>query len=567
MKQIATMKQISVISALILSATLMGCGGGASTSDDKPASLLPDGFVLSSASSSSAPAGNGSSSSIANGAKTTLPVYENFEAVDIDGFLSANYKHLSTDTTLPLYYVTSGYPVSTNPDGVPRILLTNWTSKALWLSNSRFTLGQTRLEAGTTSADPTVATWGELDLSKPYKLSFCVKDTKPSTSKRMMIFVDNNTTVQANSIHGNGNRIMYELTSVLVPGQRYTVTSAVGSSSSFLQVRVESGTDVVIDDLVLEYQDAPYTGSIPTCVVDTSFVRPVATASSASSAASSVVSSVASSAASSASSSSVSSSASSDAGTTSSTASSASSSSTSSTPAPSIAWNVYNADLHPTTAGSLILADGSSAAFSYSGASPANADFFAANGAGIMAFTATTAADKLYAQYNPIVPTTITYPRHYTAVIRAKGDGTNRVLELDTSLLDGTSGSRVKLILRADGTNQGAQVEKVDGTLSLAKYDSAVPYNNFRTYQLVITLATATTGSVDVYVPGNDTPVITYATGTLLAGTANYVRIGDGGSSAFKSDLDWLIWTESGSYKPSELVGKLPSGLGDTTGY
>ncbi|RYY02828.1 MAG: hypothetical protein EOO53_11380 [Gammaproteobacteria bacterium] len=316
------MKQISVISALILSATLMGCGG-ASTSDDKPASLLPDGFVLSSASSSSVPAGNGSSSSIANGAKTTLPVYENFEAVDIDGFLSANYKHLSTDTTLPLYYVTSGYPVSTNPDGVPRILLTNWTSKALWLSNSRFTLGQTRLEAGTTTADPTVAAWGELDLSKAYKLSFCVKDTKPSTSKRMMIFVDNNTTVQANSIHGNSNRIMYELTSVLVPGQRYTVTSAVGSSSSFLQIRVESGTDVVIDDLVLEYQDAPYTGSVPACVADTSFVRPVATASSASSAASSVVSSVASSA----SSSSVSSAASSDVGAVSSTASSAVSSS------------------------------------------------------------------------------------------------------------------------------------------------------------------------------------------------------------------------------------------------
>lgn len=274
------LKTLNSIIAILITSGLVACGGGSpSSSDDKPDSLLPPDLVLSSSSSSVA-SSDGSNSSSGGIVKTSLPIYENFEAIDIDNFLTANYKNLSTDTSLPFYYATSGYPLSTIPNGVPRILLTNWTSNALWFGNARFTLGQTRLEAETTTADPTVATWGELDLSRPYRLSFCVKDTLPSTSRRMMIFVDNNTSAQINSIHGNSNRIMYETTSNLTPGTRYSIESSVGTSTSFLQMRVESATDVIIDDLLLEYQDTPYTGAIPTCTADNSFVRPVATSSS-----------------------------------------------------------------------------------------------------------------------------------------------------------------------------------------------------------------------------------------------------------------------------------------------
>lgn len=289
------MKQVNIFCALLLSSVLVGCGGGASSASDKPTSLLPSDFVLISSSSSSQSSSGSASNSSSGLVTTALPIYENFEAVDIDGFFSADYKHLSTDTTLPFYYATSGYPVSTNPGGVPRILLTNWTSKALWFGNSRFTIGQTRLEHETTTADPTIPTWGELDLSKAYRISFCVKDAKPLAAKHFIIYVDNNTSNQANSINGNPNRIYYADSPTLVPGQRVVVESSVGTAKSFLQFRVESSADVIIDDLVIEYQNSPYTGSIPACVADASFVRPVATSSSASSVISSVASSAASS--------------------------------------------------------------------------------------------------------------------------------------------------------------------------------------------------------------------------------------------------------------------------------
>ena len=60
---------------------LIACGGGSpSSSDDKPDSLLPPDLVLSSSSSSVASSG-GSNSSSGGIVKTSLPIYENFEAI------------------------------------------------------------------------------------------------------------------------------------------------------------------------------------------------------------------------------------------------------------------------------------------------------------------------------------------------------------------------------------------------------------------------------------------------------------------------------------------------------
>jgi hypothetical protein len=47
----------------------------------------------------------------------------------------------------------------------------------------------------------------------------------------------------------------------------------------------------------------------------------------------------------------------------------------------------------------------------------------------------------------------------------------------------------------------------------------------------------------------------------------NFIRMGDGGSSAYHAQLDWLIWTEEGAYLPSQLQGKLPANIGVTTDY
>jgi hypothetical protein len=206
--------------------------------------------------------------------------------------------------------------------------------------------------------------------------------------------------------------------------------------------------------------------------------------------------------------------------------------------------------------------------FALSNASPAEADFFSAAD-GQLTFDSTAAAgDKLYAQFNRTLPASISYPRNFTLLAGVTGNGTNRALEIDTVLGDGSSSSRIKMLLRADGSNQGVQLEKIDGSTSKQSYDSAAPFNDFRIYQVAVSLTSATSGSVKVYAQGSDEVLIEYE-GSLLAGGSsdNYVRIGDGGSSAYFAKVDWLLWTDDGAYAPSQLLGKLPSNIGVITGY
>ena len=244
------------------------------------------------------------------------------------------------------------------------------------------------------------------------------------------------------------------------------------------------------------------------------------------------------------------------------------SSTPSSSPAQIISWNSYNGELHPTATGAISLAGNSMGEFALTNAAPVAADFFSvANGVATFDSSA-VAGDKLYAQFNRSLPASISYPRNFTFLAGVTGNGTNRVLEIDVALGDGSSSSRIKMLLRADGSNQGVQLEKIDGSTSKQAYDSAAPFNDFRIYQVAVSLASATTGSVKVYAQGSDDVLIEYE-GTLLAGGAsdNYVRIGDGGSSAYYAKLDWLIWTDDGIYTPSQVKGKLPANIGVTTGY
>jgi pectate lyase len=253
---------------------------------------------------------------------------------------------------------------------------------------------------------------------------------------------------------------------------------------------------------------------------------------------------------------------------TSSSSSVVSSSASSSSGPANISWNSYSGELHPTATGSISLAGGTMGEFALSNGSPAEADFFSAAD-GQLTFDSTAAAgDKLYAQFNRTLPASISYPRNFTLLAGVTGNGTNRALEIDTVLGDGSSSSRIKMLLRADGSNQGVQLEKIDGSTSKQSYDSAAPFNDFRIYQVAVSLTSATSGSVKVYAQGSDEVLIEYE-GSLLAGGSsdNYVRIGDGGSSAYFAKVDWLLWTDDGAYAPSQLLGKLPSNIGVITGY
>jgi len=242
-----------------------------------------------------------------------------------------------------------------------------------------------------------------------------------------------------------------------------------------------------------------------------------------------------------------------------------------------IPFNVYNGVLAPLSDDSITLTDDTKDKFGGSSQSPADADFFVANADtdGTVTFDTTVNGidgDTMLAKYNlPKVAVAADYPRYFTAVIRAKGNGSNKAIELDIALADAEqNGARIKSILH--GGNGGLQLEKWDGTLKPDAYHDT--YDDYRIYQVAITLDSATTGNVKIYEAGNDVAVIEVATTdaggvspSFLTSSSAYIRIGDGGGSQYVADVDWLIWTDAGAYTPSELNGKLPSGLGVTTGY
>lgn len=278
------MKKIQTLSALIVCASLTACGGGDPKSESsKPDSLWPEGVERSSASNSSS--GNEEPSNIVN---ENIPFHENFDnAVDTLGFFSPAYKALNTDGTLPFYYATGGFidyetgtvsPTSTS-------WITGDDNRKMQLGNGRFSLGQTRLEYNTTTADLSVPAWGEFDLTRPYKISFCVSAVSDASSSNFEIYIDNNSTGGNNSRYGAGNasRIFQNATHSLVPGQRVEVSvpgasgAQIGVKNSFIQFRVSSGGWAVIDDLVIEYLDEPHGFNLPACVAAES-LPPVPTA-------------------------------------------------------------------------------------------------------------------------------------------------------------------------------------------------------------------------------------------------------------------------------------------------
>lgn len=279
------MKQLKLISTLILSAALVACGGS-SDSPSKPDLCGELGFEGCNLGSSSAQAS--SSSSVPQGpSNNVVPFHEDFEAANALEFFSPSYKELDTvnsdDMNNSFYYSTSGLESGRMVVGDGKFTI----------GNARFTIGQTLVTEGThlnpdappadykvnttTPGDvlvnPTTTTWGELDLSKNWKMSFCVVEWEhtgnSANNQLLQIMLDNNQSASGQSIHGDsrvkelnvGNFIPGKRVEINVPGDVLvggTVIDGVvqnkGTASSFIQLRIPSAAVLTMDDLWIGYQ-------------------------------------------------------------------------------------------------------------------------------------------------------------------------------------------------------------------------------------------------------------------------------------------------------------------------
>lgn len=277
--------QLKWLGAGALSVALAACGSGSDSRPELPGAPAPGGNNSSSSSSSSSVGGEEPGGVI---------LHETFDVTDSAEFFSVNYRPLpdaaNNDPHPAMYYPIAGFNL--NPDPAlpavdPRILVGD--GKLTITSSSRFSIGQHYVEKagvtppngdwreGTTTGFDTAAL-GALNLSQPWKISFClVNVTSSDANSKVEFYIDNNTSGLANSRHGNNNRILSVSTPLYVThiGSRVVVSVPGGatpvadrnntaleqnkSTNSFLQFRVSGANDqttVTISDLWIGNQSA-----------------------------------------------------------------------------------------------------------------------------------------------------------------------------------------------------------------------------------------------------------------------------------------------------------------------
>ncbi|UZJ43768.1 hypothetical protein OOT55_14045 [Marinimicrobium sp. C6131] len=335
---------LKLLAALIMGGALAACGG--SSSDDGPNNSSSSASSTSSSSSSSdgvdCEANPFDPACIEEDPVTEIditnediPLHETFavtgEGNQVAQFYSTDYKELNTaganedyvDDHPSFYYPTCCFWETDEETGeptgnlVPDIDVRQYVgidadgNGYFAFSNARWSIGQLQpdivsdeesedndAKSKTTNA-PVGSSWGELDLSVPYRISFCLKDSGlagAGTGGNLEVYVDNNSGGnQGHSIHGNQSLLMRTEAAALSAGNRVvidvpgdvrlqdnngdqvdlisTTAEVYGTENSFLQMRVSSGGYVVISDLMIEHQDN-LVGDYTPCEADESLFTP-----------------------------------------------------------------------------------------------------------------------------------------------------------------------------------------------------------------------------------------------------------------------------------------------------
>ncbi len=332
---------LKLLAAVILGGSLAACGGSSGGNDPDSSSSSSSSDSSSSSSSSSSecndPLGCVEEDPVTEIDITNeeIPLHETFsvtgEGNQVAHFFSTDYKVLNTEEAnedyvddYPSFYYptccfwevdeTTGEPTgSLIPDIDERqyVGLDSQGVGFMAISSARWTIGQLQpdiisdeeSESGdakskTTNA-PVGSSWGELDLSVDYRVSFCLKDSGPAgagTGGNLEVYVDNNSGGnQGHSIHGDQSVLLRTTAEALEAGNRVvidvpgdvrlqdnngeqvtllgTTAEVFGTEHSFLQMRVSSGGYAVISDLMVEHQDNLVTSYTP-CVADDTLFEP-----------------------------------------------------------------------------------------------------------------------------------------------------------------------------------------------------------------------------------------------------------------------------------------------------
>ena len=237
-----------------------------------------------------------------------------------------------------------------------------------------------------------------------------------------------------------------------------------------------------------------------------------------------------------------------------------------------INWNVYDGNIHPVAAGSVVLNTnvGGTTEFINVLQQPAGSDFFFANGDGTISLDTTTeSSNRHLVQIDNIVNNTGSYPKTFTFISGISGNLDNlRALELEMAFGDlGVDAGKIRPIIYSSGV-QRIQLLTFDG--SNASVDYRFNTTGFNIYHISVNLTAPRTGTVEVYVNGV-MRISSTANGNLLSAGdgANYLRLGDSfnTAAAYKSTVDWMVWTDEGAFTPAQATGMLPNGLGNIGDY
>ncbi len=584
-----------------------------------------------------------------------------FDQADTIYFFSSQYKSLMTaqenaeyeDSYPALWYPSCCFfeddnnpdPANITVDHEARLgIVSDDGNPSLLIGNARITLGQTRSELANPTAKsaentdpkrdstagdatPETGSWGEFDLSQPYRISFCVKAVR-GTGGTLEVYADSNqaSTATGTSIHSTP-RLVAASTDNLVPGERFEINvpgdtggDQIGSATSFLQFRVPSsgGVQIIIDDLLIESQGDNGQESLPACNTFTDATPPAAPEAAPALAPRDGSLSVSWDSLSTANTYDL-------AWNTSDSTDGATliegidgtstvidglengtqhfvfmrgvnaagpsdwSPSAAATPeAPAgcsptttvdttISWDVWDGCLAPNEAGAVVVNGSELGNFTVS---DGNEAYYTTNDDGTTSLDTTSDASLTpNADLSGVMAdSSAGYPRHFTWIGRINTP-TNSARGLEVEISFGEAdGRRVKAILRPDSGDGRIQLERFTDGSTTAQADVAMN-DSYHIYHVALTLNGTTDITARVYrdgenishlFAGDEVSVEISGTGRDGGSSSPRLRIGEGSSSAYKADVDWLIWTDDATtagLEPADLVGQLPEGIGELGPY